>query len=542
MSPMSSPELTSTSPIQRYASPMSETSETMDNPPPMVTEATNEGFHPSQQKYNSQQYYSAPEVVGQAPPRYGSPPVGYPGDNFHSDGNPSAGYYDKGQPTQESTAVPTERPSEWRILGMKKRTFYIALFGIILLVLLIAGLAAGLAIGLKKKSSNNQVIQDPFCASQPEYCIGGSLNADYYSNKGAFNGTGIALAGESWNLGQRRIFTLYFQHHTGDIRSMQYGNDHLWVGGDKTNTIATDAKNATAISAVAYVLNNTGWFHLFYIGKDGNMKQVSQNNITNQWEAGELNAMNLKAYDSPMVGLQACWKGNYYGDPDFLNVPGASANSSRTSAVSAINLWYASSATTFEQYSWINGQDTWKKLDAWQGKNGHAGVGCYSWDDRSTSTYTMMVNSGNDTEIWWRDTNTNATSTDEHPINSWKNTASGAIPGVYPATSMGFTTYLYAQMADLTINGYNVMYQSENTYINSTGSFTITDPGGVVRGLAGTHLTCTSYTEFMDEARKIPAWDSLYVFFQTGGDDITAFTRPITGGQWTKAPLNITDA
>jgi hypothetical protein len=147
------------------------------------------------------------------------------------------------------------------------------------------------------------------------------------------------------------------------------------------------------------------------------MKQMSQNNETNKWTPGTLNAMNLKAYDSPMVGLQACWKGNFYGDSDLLNMPGASLNSSKAAAPSAINLWYASSESTFEQYSWINGQDKWTKLNPWQGKNGHAGVGCYSWDEWSTSTYTMMVNEHNDTEIWWRDTNTTAKSTDEHPIS-----------------------------------------------------------------------------------------------------------------------------
>ena len=98
---------------------------------------------------------------------------------------------------------------------------------------------------------------DAFCKKSPELCIGGSLNPEYYSEKGAFNGTGIALAGESWNGGQRRIFTVYFQHHTGDIRYMQYRADKKWDGGDKAQTVATDAKNGTALSAVAYLINGT---------------------------------------------------------------------------------------------------------------------------------------------------------------------------------------------------------------------------------------------------------------------------------------------
>jgi hypothetical protein len=98
---------------------------------------------------------------------------------------------------------------------------------------------------------------DSFCRQKPEYCIGGSLNANYFSKKGVYNGTGIALAGESWNKGQRRIFTLYFQHHTGDIRFMQYSSDQQWSGGSKSETVATGVKNASPISAVAYNINAT---------------------------------------------------------------------------------------------------------------------------------------------------------------------------------------------------------------------------------------------------------------------------------------------
>jgi hypothetical protein len=106
---------------------------------------------------------------------------------------------------------------------------------------------------------------------------------------------------------------------------------------------------------------------------------------------------------------------------------------------------------------------------------------------------------------------------------------------------MGYTTYFYSQMADLTIKGFNIQYQSESTYIRDNETFTLTDPAGPVKGLAGTHLTCTAYTEFKDKEKKTPAWDSLYVFYQTVGNDVTAFTRKISGGQWTRAPLGIPD-
>lgn len=71
------------------------------------------------------------------------------------------------------------------------------------------------------------------------------------------NGSGIALAGESWNPDTGTLFTLYFQHHTGNIRYLKYTMGQKWIGGGVTETVASNAKNATPISAVAYVANAT---------------------------------------------------------------------------------------------------------------------------------------------------------------------------------------------------------------------------------------------------------------------------------------------
>ena len=51
--------------------------------------------------------------------------------------------------------------------------------------------------------------------------------------------------------------TVYFQHWTGDIRYIQLTPDGQWIGGGASEVIASDAKNATPISAVAYSLNDT---------------------------------------------------------------------------------------------------------------------------------------------------------------------------------------------------------------------------------------------------------------------------------------------
>lgn len=82
--------------------------------------------------------------------------------------------------------------------------------------------------------------------------MGGALDSQFYSKTGVFNGTGLALIGETTSGENRRVFTLYFQHWTGDIRYMHYTAKRKWIGGTRAQTIAVDARNATPISTVSY--------------------------------------------------------------------------------------------------------------------------------------------------------------------------------------------------------------------------------------------------------------------------------------------------
>jgi hypothetical protein len=51
--------------------------------------------------------------------------------------------------------------------------------------------------------------------------------------------------------------TVYFQHWTGEIRSIQLTPKGEWIGGTGSEVVVSDAKNATPISAVSYSLNDT---------------------------------------------------------------------------------------------------------------------------------------------------------------------------------------------------------------------------------------------------------------------------------------------
>jgi hypothetical protein len=161
---------------------------------------------------------------------------------------------------------------------------------------------------------------------------------------------------------------------------------------------------------------------VFYIDTNNTIRQKSNSNTTNVWVEGRVIDLNLKAYDADTVGMQACWYGGFYGDADYEHSPLANGQPNATSPGNDVgmHLWYASDNTTFQQYGWRAGEDTWSQQQTWNNKNGHAGVGCFSWGG-GTTTYVMFVNLENAVEIWWKDTNTTAKANSSHPINQWTN-------------------------------------------------------------------------------------------------------------------------
>lgn len=138
-----------------------------------------------------------------------------------------------------------------------------------------------------------------------------------------------------------------------------------------------------------------------------------------------MSLQNIKVYDADQVGMQACWYGSDYGDSDYSHTPlPSNGDNSNTSILNyqeyGMHMWYASDNQTFQQLGWRAGDLNWTFQGSWPNKNGHAGVGCYSWGP-GTTTYVMMVNLQNTVEFWWKDTNTNTTNTTAHPINQWVN-------------------------------------------------------------------------------------------------------------------------
>lgn len=86
-----------------------------------------------------------------------------------------------------------------------------------------------------------------------------------------FNGTGIALGGQSFDSGNNYQPILYFQHWSGQIREILFLDNGNWQGGGQSEIVAADAKNSTPIAMVSYVANGINtvripYSHFFFPG------------------------------------------------------------------------------------------------------------------------------------------------------------------------------------------------------------------------------------------------------------------------------------
>ena len=114
---------------------------------------------------------------------------------------------------------------------------------------------------------------------------------------------------------------------------------------------------------------------------DNVLRQKTNSNTTNVWIDGTINSLNLAVLNADEVGAQACYSGfDYNASDDYHHTPlpnNANGNASFSKEV-GMHIWYASDNQTFQQYGWRDGDDSWTWQHTWEGKNGHAGVGCYS--------------------------------------------------------------------------------------------------------------------------------------------------------------------
>lgn len=176
-----------------------------------------------------------------------------------------------------STGQSEEQPT---ICGIKARTFWIT-SGVVLaiLILLGVGLGAGLGIGLTSGDKNHAATS----SADPRFALGGAINPAYYSTSGAFNGSGIGFAGAAMKSTEKGEYSIYYQHHSGQIRYVQLDSNNKFLGGTSSEIVASDARNATRLSVVQYVLDAVSIWHVFYVGQDGFLKERIWTNESSIW-------------------------------------------------------------------------------------------------------------------------------------------------------------------------------------------------------------------------------------------------------------------
>lgn len=168
--------------------------------------------------------------------------------------------------------------------------------------------------------------------------------------------------------------------------------------------------------------------------------------------------------------------------------------------------------------------------------NGHAGVGCQSWLSNTTS-YVFMVDTSNSLNIYWKDINTNITSTDDHPINTYTRAAGINLTNVHPSTSIGYTDFMIYQTLDGSIHGVNISWAAEDTAIapakQSTSGAAESVDGNVDgwalqpqdAGIGGTHMAITGSTPASGGRQEL-------LFYQAKGDDLRLGKRDAAGGDF----------
>lgn len=246
------------------------------------------------------------------------------------------------QPKVEQTAIssyqdPREAPipvgetrSRKYPFGWSRKKFLIAC---IVLAVLITALAIGIGVGVGVSANKHNGNSTSTSTQDSNYKIGGALNPAYFSKQGAFNGSGVALADVNFSHDKSRY--VFYQKYTGEVQQVIYESDGSW---NFVTQVASDAKNSTPLSTVAYIIDSVATWHLFYVSKDNILKQRVQNNAsqyqTNIWEDGPLNQLNLSVYDGDSVGVQACYWGNFYGSlQDYNNAGFQPSNSTATTGM-----------------------------------------------------------------------------------------------------------------------------------------------------------------------------------------------------------------
>jgi hypothetical protein len=142
------------------------------------------------------------------------------------------------------------------ICGLKRTVFWAVLVAVLLAVGLAVGLGAGLTTSKSDKASpasstsenapspsdatstSTQSPSPESTATSEKLKIGGTIDPSYYTNTGAWNGSGISYIWQNFTQDWDDILrtneyshVVYFQHYSGEIHWMRQTSDYSWKEG-----------------------------------------------------------------------------------------------------------------------------------------------------------------------------------------------------------------------------------------------------------------------------------------------------------------------
>lgn len=236
---------------------------------------------------------------------------------------------DRPQVWTDSGEVPQEQQQKKK-KPFYKRWLFIAIIAL-LVVLIAVGIALGVVFGTRKSHDDSPTPTPTQTAAPPppantstpnnpgvdiNTSVGGYINNDYYSESGAWNGSGIAIAGANPN--KNEAIYAFYQDHTGAIQYTLMDSQNRWTLVGPVNDNSHKALNGTPLSTVLHYLGAELVWHLFYIDEDYIIRERIMTNTSDNgpaaiWRDGPLNDLKLSVWKSNSIGLQACYWGNYYG-------------------------------------------------------------------------------------------------------------------------------------------------------------------------------------------------------------------------------------
>lgn len=184
-------------------------------------------------------------------------------------------------PLVHTSDVPPPVPQNRKLCGLRRGFFWTLL--VVLLLSIALGVGLGVGLGMKKSDGSSDSTSAPSSASptptqtskslsEESSKIGGSLDAHYYSTSGAWNGSDVVRAVQTFPddfedaaLAGTSETVVYYQNSSGTIQWLHETANGTWQQPrpDDLAVLASDARNSTPITAIRLDMGQKPSWHLF---------------------------------------------------------------------------------------------------------------------------------------------------------------------------------------------------------------------------------------------------------------------------------------